>query len=1128
MIPDNFNIQNGSVPVEYLLQNLPFGMIIIDAEYKVRWINENIFRFSIVNDFAPDDVNGRNIMEVKFFKNAAVLKELVRLKNGENFEKKIPHDVSDPDTLFTSVKGRPLYNDGVYSGGLIILEQFSIEDKLVKEEYFRSENLNGLLQNLYDAYFITDSAGSIKHIPKWNNREEFNFPAALMPRRIFDIFPGNSSLRMKAVYNELNFTKERKSEDLVYPRFEGDLIFNAVFTPYLDAAGEVVFVMVLVKDVTVRRHQEKKLEEENHELTRYRIIASKMPDSLVITDITGRIKIWNESAASLFGLDDDPGYKSFVGDYISTFNRKYFSKIISEINRSGRWENEITLLNNNTELIYLSVRMSIFYDDGQALVAIMFSNITQRARNERRLKENELKFREIVTNTRDLICTFDCSGKINYINPPLAKLLGKPDFEINELPFTDLFIQPGNANELNIPAWDTNPPRETELFVTDIEGKAVFVNAGFSVVSDLNGDPKYYIAVLTDITDKKESEKELSTLNALLEASPDGIAVHNEKEFVVVNDNFAGIFGYDFKSEVIGKNPTDFIAEEDRNLLIHYFSNLRKTRLTPGHIEFKGRKKNGELFFIELTGKAYQSGSDLFIISIIKDITKRKSAEKALRVSEEKYKTVTDRLNVSIWSAEYVDNKARVLFYTPAILNITGYSEAEFLSDEGLWTKILHPDELDRILDRYNSFIANPKDDYKDFEYRILSKAGNIVWISNKINVIRKTDGTISKLYGIITDITSGKKAEDELKRSADDLKKLNETKDRFISIISHDLRTPFSSILGYTDLLLSGRSFTEDKRNEYIGFIRESSTNMLSLVNSLLDWTRLQTGRMKFEPARINARDVINKTIQMLSGNALKKDIELFTTIERDFFVHADENLLLQAFMNLVSNAVKFTNNGGRVIIGARPVPANKEFEFTVEDNGTGISAEDLEKLFKVDAKFTLKGTAGEKGSGLGLSLVQEIVEKHGGQIRVESLFGKGSKFIFTIPVSSAKILLVDDSNTDRILYTKLLTNLLPNYKIIEASNGEQAFASIVNSSPAVVITSHIMPQKTGLEMVKQLASSPLKFKPPVIVLSTNLKPEDIEEYKKNGVEYIFPKPVNLKLFKTALDQSLKQSLSA
>jgi signal transduction histidine kinase/CheY-like chemotaxis protein len=417
--------------------------------------------------------------------------------------------------------------------------------------------------------------------------------------------------------------------------------------------------------------------------------------------------------------------------------------------------------------------------------------------------------------------------------------------------------------------------------------------------------------------------------------------------------------------------------------------------------------------------------------------------------------------------------------------------------------------------------------DSGEIEYRIINDLGNIIWIRNKLNVLRDDDGIIQQIFGLVSDITLSKRGEEELKKSAKDLKDLNEAKDRFISIISHDLRTPFSSILGFTDMLLSDRNMPEDKKVEYISFIQESSRNMLSLVNSLLDWTRLQTGRIEFEPRRINGKHIVTRSIQSLSGVSLQKNINLVSDSVEDVYIHADENLLLQVLNNLISNAIKFTGQGGTIVVTASQMGRKRQAQFIIKDTGTGIKEEDIPKLFKVDTKFTTVGTSGEKGSGLGLSLVYDIIKKHGGDIAVRSEVGKGTEMIFTMPVSSTKILLVDDIKTDRILYSKLLRNFVPDYTIEEAANGKEAFELIKTTSPALVITDHKMPVMSGFDLVQQLNLSDLKYKPPVIILSSDLNDKIISEYKEQGIVFAFKKPVNLTAFKIAVDKSLRQTIT-
>jgi len=379
----------------------------------------------------------------------------------------------------------------------------------------------------------------------------------------------------------------------------------------------------------------------------------------------------------------------------------------------------------------------------------------------------------------------------------------------------------------------------------------------------------------------------------------------------------------------------------------------------------------------------------------------------------------------------------------------------------------------------------------------------------------------------LVSDVTFRKRAEEELKKSTQNLIKLNETKDRFISIISHDLRTPFSSILGFTDLLANDEELSDDERKQYVKYIQESSRSMLALVNSLLDWTRLQTGRIKFEPQKLDISKIIADSINALSGMAIQKGIEVTSSLTNPIYLFVDKSLINQVFNNLISNAVKFTNKGGSVHIFSQAIPSSRFIRFIVKDSGVGIKEEDLSKLFSVDSKFTSEGTAGEKGSGLGLSLVKEIVEKHGGSISVNSEYGVGTEFIFTLPIASSNILIVDDNKTDRLLYSKILKNITPEYEVEVASDGREALQKVISSPPALVITDHAMPGMNGYEFVLELKKMDIKGKPPVIVLSSDIDRAVVNDYTELGIEFVFHKPVNIASFKLAIEKSLQKGLS-
>ncbi|NOQ25676.1 MAG: PAS domain S-box protein [Bacteroidales bacterium] len=253
-------------------------------------------------------------------------------------------------------------------------------------------------------------------------------------------------------------------------------------------------------------------------------------------------------------------------------------------------------------------------------------------------------------------------------------------------------------------------------------------------------------------------------------------------------------------------------------------------------------------------------------------------------------------------------------------------------------------------------------------------------------------------IVGIMLDITKRKDAEQALKESEKQLIELNATKDKLFSIIAHDLRTPFNSILGFSELLIGNvKDFEIAKSEKYIGLINSSTKDSLILLENLLKWAQSQTGQIKFKQKRIILSSIIREIIELSNSIAIVKDISLVHNYSDEIEVYADENMLKTVLRNLISNAIKFTKTGGNINISL--ISEQNQVEISISDNGVGINEETLKKLFDNSTNITSRGTANEKGSGLGLVLCKEFVEKHGGKIWVESEVGKGSDFKFTLP---------------------------------------------------------------------------------------------------------------------------------
>ena len=236
-----------------------------------------------------------------------------------------------------------------------------------------------------------------------------------------------------------------------------------------------------------------------------------------------------------------------------------------------------------------------------------------------------------------------------------------------------------------------------------------------------------------------------------------------------------------------------------------------------------------------------------------------------------------------------------------------------------------------------------------------------------------------------------------------EELRLLNATKDKFFSIIAHDLKNPFNSLLGFSDLLKNDYdSYSEEEIKRFIGIIHESSKHGFDLLENLLQWSRSQTGRIAFLPEVVSLKDIIKGCVDLLKTTADKKGIKIYTDMNDDLEVFGDIEMLSTVFRNLISNAIKFTPQGGRIKIKARQ--SNKTVAVSVIDTGVGIPEEKIPDLFRIDKQVSTFGTGNEKGTGLGLILCKEFIDKHRGKIKVSSERKNGSEFKVLLPAQIKK----------------------------------------------------------------------------------------------------------------------------
>lgn len=367
------------------------------------------------------------------------------------------------------------------------------------------------------------------------------------------------------------------------------------------------------------------------------------------------------------------------------------------------------------------------------------------------------------------------------------------------------------------------------------------------------------------------------------------------------------------------------------------------------------------------------------------------------------YKLRSEAVAKSIEARNYLENapegifkissKGDFLSVNPAILNILKFNTRDKLEKNVMFEE-LFSDRID-----YLSFMSAlmENNSVSGFEAPFKNYFKEDIFVTLNARTMYNDANGGTSIEGSLFDITERVRAQEKIAEYNIELEKLNKTKDKFFSIVAHDLMAPFTSLLGYSQLLYDQADrLNKEEVKEFSGDINLVATRAHNLLENLLSWSSLQTNRTHLFPQKFNVHSIVEDVLELSKGNADQKGITLKNNIIKELSIVADMNMLHTVFRNLVANAVKFTSSGGKITVGIKE--QDDFIEFNVKDTGVGISDEDQEKIFKIDIHHSEIGTNSERGTGLGLILCAEFIELHSGSIRIESKLGKGSSFIFTI----------------------------------------------------------------------------------------------------------------------------------
>ncbi len=365
-------------------------------------------------------------------------------------------------------------------------------------------------------------------------------------------------------------------------------------------------------------------------------------------------------------------------------------------------------------------------------------------------------------------------------------------------------------------------------------------------------------------------------------------------------------------------------------------------------------------------------------------------AQEELEVSRNKYVNLFDFAPIPYFTLTYDSEIKEVNLNAAKMMG----SDRSKLIGRYFTTYVLHEDK-----DIFNSFIKNVFDSpvKQSCELKVVNKDKQVFKVLLEGLELVHLFEPEQKCQIALIDLTEHQKIEDSLKKSNEELKILNATKDKFFSIIGHDLRSPFHSLLGFSEVLLTEiDTLSHEEILQFTKGLNDDLKNLYGLLENLLSWSMLQRDLLEYNPVNLDLTDAVNKVMSIVKQSAKGKDISVTNNIKTGTLVYADNDMLRLVVQNLLINSIKFTKTGGLVTISS--IEEVGFIEVSVLDTGIGIEPEKLSQLFNFTSVFTNKGTDGEKGTGLGLPLCREFVEKNGGKIWVESELGKGTKFTFTL----------------------------------------------------------------------------------------------------------------------------------